>query len=114
MMNYVYTLRSDGVTIDSNPMLPGIVYDGDLTGYDLKVLPSRTNVSANWDGFGHDRDQTSVENAGKGKILILFKQVRITCSMIIIFTEKNILLSHLISIDTLIHFVIVLSLKAVV
>ncbi|XP_060596420.1 uncharacterized protein LOC132750448 [Ruditapes philippinarum] len=52
VLGYVYTLRSDGVTINSNPMLPGFVYDGDITGHDLKVLSSRTMVSANWEGFG--------------------------------------------------------------
>ncbi|XP_053400990.1 uncharacterized protein LOC123541000 [Mercenaria mercenaria] len=60
MLGFVYTLRSDGVTINSNPMLPGMVYDGDVTGYDLKVLSSRTMVSANWDGFGKLRQSKGV------------------------------------------------------
>ena len=69
MVGYVYTLRSNGVTIESNPLLPGIVLDGDLTGYDLKVLPSTTNVTANWDSFGYDREQTSIDNTRKGDII---------------------------------------------
>lgn len=62
MLGFIYTLRSDGVTIKSNPMLPGMVYDGDVTGYDLKVLSSRTLVSANWEGFGELRQPTAVSD----------------------------------------------------
>lgn len=51
MIGYTYLLRSDGVTVNTNPMLQGIVYDGDVTGYDLTVLLSRTNVTVNWDTF---------------------------------------------------------------
>ncbi|XP_053401006.1 uncharacterized protein LOC123523226 isoform X2 [Mercenaria mercenaria] len=69
MLGFVYTLRSDGVTINSNPMLPGMVYDGDVTGYDLKVLSSRTIVSANWEGFGELRqpgDISEILTGNKG------------------------------------------------
>ncbi|XP_076116641.1 uncharacterized protein LOC143084119 [Mytilus galloprovincialis] len=51
-LNYTYIIRSDGVTIEQDPLLPGKVFDGDITGYDLNFLPSKTMVTANWDGFG--------------------------------------------------------------
>ncbi|XP_076085326.1 uncharacterized protein LOC143056125 [Mytilus galloprovincialis] len=51
-LNYTYILRSDGVTIEKNPLLPGKVFDGDIRGYDIKFLPSNTIIYANWDGFG--------------------------------------------------------------
>ena len=51
-LNYTYILRSDGVTIEKNPLLPGKVFDGDVTGYDINYLPSNKIVYANWDGFG--------------------------------------------------------------
>lgn len=68
MIGYTYTLRSDGVTINTNPMLPGSVYDGDVTGYDLTVLPSRTNVTVNWDSFGESRSATGVARVLTGSV----------------------------------------------
>ncbi|VDH98959.1 Hypothetical predicted protein [Mytilus galloprovincialis] len=55
-LNYTYILRSDGVTIEKNPLLPGKVFDGDVTGYDINYLPFNTIVYANWDGFGLPAD----------------------------------------------------------
>ncbi|CAG2210833.1 unnamed protein product [Mytilus edulis] len=55
-LNYTYILRSDGVTIEKNPLLPGKVFDGDVTGYDINYLPSNKIVYANWDGFGLPAD----------------------------------------------------------
>ncbi|XP_062596534.1 uncharacterized protein LOC134257978, partial [Saccostrea cucullata] len=51
-IGYQYELRSTGVTIESTPLLPGKVYDGDIDGFDLNYLPLKTRVSANWNGFG--------------------------------------------------------------
>ncbi|CAG2187681.1 unnamed protein product [Mytilus edulis] len=51
-LNYTYIIRSNGVTIQQDPLIPGKVFDGDITGYDLNFMPSRTSVSANWDSFG--------------------------------------------------------------
>lgn len=51
-IGYQYVLRSTGVTIEDTPLLPGKVYDGDIEGYDLNYLPSKTRVYANWNGFG--------------------------------------------------------------
>jgi len=55
-LGYSYILRSNGVTISSNLLIPGEVYDGLVTGYDLTVVPSRTIVSTNWDNFGKSRE----------------------------------------------------------
>ena len=55
-LNYTYILRSNGVTVEKNPLLPGKVFDGDVSGYDLNFLPSKTVVYANWDGFGLPAD----------------------------------------------------------
>jgi len=68
MIGYTYTLRSDGVTVSANPMLPGTVYDGDVTGQDLTVLDSRTNVTANWNGFGEAKSPTGLAHVLTGKI----------------------------------------------
>ncbi|CAG2246701.1 unnamed protein product [Mytilus edulis] len=55
-LNYTYILRSDGVTIEKNPLLPGKVFDGDVRGYDINYLPSSNIIYANWDGFGLPAD----------------------------------------------------------
>ncbi|VDI73733.1 Hypothetical predicted protein, partial [Mytilus galloprovincialis] len=51
-LNYTYIIRSNGVTIEEDPLLPGKVFDGYITGFDLNILPSQRKVTANWDGFG--------------------------------------------------------------
>lgn len=55
-LGYSYILRSDGVTIQQNALLPGRVFDGDMAGYDLNVLTSQSIVRGNWDGFGLPAD----------------------------------------------------------
>lgn len=55
-LGYSYILRSDGVTIQQNALLPGRVLDGDMAGYDLNVLPSQSIVYGSWDGFGLPAD----------------------------------------------------------
>ena len=61
-LNYTYIIRSDGVTIKQEPLIPGKVYDGDVIGYDLNFLPSKSMVTANWDGFGLPATQLDVES----------------------------------------------------
>ncbi|VDI46307.1 Hypothetical predicted protein [Mytilus galloprovincialis] len=51
-LNYTYIIRSNGVTVEEDPLLPGKVFDGYITGFDLNILPSRRKISANWEGFG--------------------------------------------------------------
>lgn len=51
-LNYTYIIRSNGVTIEEDPLIPGRVFDGYIPGFDLNVQPSRRKISANWDGFG--------------------------------------------------------------
>ncbi|XP_070562332.1 uncharacterized protein [Ptychodera flava] len=53
-LGYSYSLRSDGVNIMMEPLLPGIVRDGDIVGLDLNYQASVVTLSANWDGFGQD------------------------------------------------------------
>jgi hypothetical protein len=66
-IGYIYTLRSNGVTIQETPLLPGKVYDGDLEGFDLKFLPSTTKVHANWNGFGLPADAIKQVDVKSGK-----------------------------------------------
>ena len=58
---YRYELHSDGVTIQSHPLVKGWVYDGGIAGYDLNILPSASTVSCHWNGFG---DTSSIAQAG--------------------------------------------------
>lgn len=66
-IGYVYTLRSNGVTIQETPLLPGKVYDGDIDGFDLNFLPSVTKVYANWNGFGLPADAIKQIDVNSGK-----------------------------------------------
>ena len=68
-IGYQYTLRSTGVTIEDTPLLPGKVYDGDIAGYDLNYLPSKTRVYANWNGFGLPPDAIVQVDVESGKWL---------------------------------------------
>nr|XP_006817093.1 PREDICTED: uncharacterized protein LOC100376421 [Saccoglossus kowalevskii] len=54
LLGFTYSLRSDGITIQKESLLPGNVRDGDIWGYDLNSQASVTYLAANWDGFGID------------------------------------------------------------
>ena len=58
-LGYVHTIHSDGVTVKLEPLLPGNVRDGDITGKDLNYQPSVTSLSANWDGFGQPQEDSN-------------------------------------------------------
>ena len=58
-LGYVHTIPSDGVTVKLEPLLPGNVRDGDITGKDLNYQPSVTSLSANWDGFGQPQEDSN-------------------------------------------------------
>ncbi|XP_077996021.1 uncharacterized protein LOC144449367 [Glandiceps talaboti] len=64
-LGYSYSLRSDGITIQKEPLLPGHVRDGDIQGYDINYQESITSLSGNWDNFGVNRqkymDEASME-----------------------------------------------------
>ena len=59
MLGFTYSVRSDGATIQLEPLIPGQVYDGLVTGVDLSFQSSTTTLSANWDGFGSDKQCTN-------------------------------------------------------
>ena len=74
--DYTYTLRSDGVTITAHALIPGYVYDGDVAGFDLIVLPFTSMVTANWDKFGDSAPlkNVAVKTGGPFSIYYFRKQ----------------------------------------
>ena len=64
---YIYTIRSNGVTLSSSSLLPGSVYDGEIPGYDLSILKSTSMATANWDGFGQLSETVEVSDILAGK-----------------------------------------------
>ncbi|XP_038062441.1 uncharacterized protein LOC119732930 [Patiria miniata] len=46
------TVRSDGITVKRDPLIPGQVYDGLLVGFDLTYQKETDRISASWKGFG--------------------------------------------------------------
>ncbi len=57
--------RSDGITVQREPLIPGIVYDGDLLGTDLNYQSSIDTLSANWGGFGGSNVVETVDHTGQ-------------------------------------------------
>ncbi|KAI8485273.1 hypothetical protein Bbelb_370200 [Branchiostoma belcheri] len=53
-LGYSYSVRSDGVTVKLDPLVPGVVWDGLIIGFDLSYQQSVTTLSANWDSFGKE------------------------------------------------------------
>ncbi|XP_048250418.1 uncharacterized protein LOC124151537 [Haliotis rufescens] len=53
-LGFTYTLKSNGITVRDDPLVPGEVNDGDVIGFDLQFLRTTTKVSANWGMFGSD------------------------------------------------------------
>ena len=51
-LGYVRSMRSDGVIVQVDPLIPGLVYDGPIPGYDFDSQASLTSIMANWNSFG--------------------------------------------------------------
>ena len=51
-MGVTTTIRSDGITVQREPLIPGRVLDGLLEGYDLTYQKETDTLSASWSGFG--------------------------------------------------------------
>lgn len=66
-LGYTYIIRSNGVTIEIDPLLPGEVFDGDIEGWDLQFQQSKTKVSANWRGFGLPAEANQQINVQSGR-----------------------------------------------
>lgn len=97
-IGYQYTLRSTGVTIENTPLLPGKVYDGDIEGYDLNYLSSKTRVYANWNGFGLPPNaivQVDVESGEYLKVRFLSNHSSCNCIFYDFFSNncKNLVIS---------------------
>ena len=85
---YVYVLRSDGVTIHNQPLVPGSVFDGDVFGIDLNVVSSKEQATCNWDGFGIVRNENHEEIlTGKGTYFENLKS-SLNCNITFTFVIK--------------------------
>ncbi|XP_046562952.1 uncharacterized protein LOC124271845 [Haliotis rubra] len=52
------------------PLVPGQVNDGDVVGFDLEFLRTKSKVSANWDKFGSDGNADEVSTGIKAENLV--------------------------------------------
>ena len=87
-IGYQYIIRSDGVTIQDDALLPGRVYDGDIAGIDLNYLPTKTSAYANWHAFGLPPEaivQIDVESGDSGLMVRLFVESRL-----LVHANKNV------------------------
>ena len=56
----VYRLRSNGSTVTTDGLEPGLVRDGPIPGQDLNYQESVTNLWAQWEGFGDGSPEQEV------------------------------------------------------
>ena len=102
VLGFPYSLHSNGVTVQLEPLLPGRVRDGDVIGFDLNYQASITQLSANWDDFGKDKKVDSVPN-GNGTINDLL-------SKMLIYSKNQRFLHHYACVDEFVfHFSILVS-----
>ena len=76
-LQYTYTIRSDGVTLKLEPLLPGEVRDGPVLGVDLHFQVSTDTLSANWDGFGLDKSPDTLSEHNHGIQSLLNKVLKL-------------------------------------
>ena len=81
-LDHTYIIRSNGVTVKQEPLIPGKVFDGEVIGYDLSFLGSKAMVTANWDGFGLPVNTKVQVDVLSGKIYLIFRHVCIILRMI--------------------------------
>ena len=66
-LGYSYTIHSDGVTIQLEPLIPGQVRDGSIIALDLNFQSSTDSLSASWDGFGSDKNPQTFSDYTSGE-----------------------------------------------
>ena len=66
----VVIARSDGVTVDIEPPVPGQVFDGPELGVDLNYQASVTTLSATWMGFGLANSQAPGQQIAKYEVAL--------------------------------------------
>ena len=57
-LGYIKSGRSDPISVEIDPLIPGLVFDGPFTGMDFNHQASLVTLSANWNSFGgnyHDK-----------------------------------------------------------
>ena len=65
MLGSTVTVRSDGVTVERDPLIPGHVFDGPFFGTDINFQQSTHVLQASWMGFGGRDDQQRFHHTGK-------------------------------------------------
>ena len=81
-LGYSYSIHSDGVTIQLEPLIPGQVLDGNTPGVDLNFQPSTDTLSANWNGFGSDKDPQTFSEYPSGKVKVMHLSYLLTVRVI--------------------------------
>ena len=85
-LNLAITIRSDGITIKRDPLIPGQVYDGPLEGFDLTYQKETDTISASWSGFGQGIPvKETVEHTGK----MIYKKLSLIVDIIIILISYS-------------------------
>ena len=72
VLGFSQIIRSDGIAIQKDPLYPGTVNDGDVTGFDLLYWPFTNKVTANWDHFGVQNTASFQPKVLSGLLSVLF------------------------------------------
>ncbi|CAH1250560.1 FAT1 [Branchiostoma lanceolatum] len=68
VLGNTWTVRSDGITVQREPLVPGVTRDGKIIGYDLSYQASVTELCANWDNFGASTTAVSSNPSGNPQV----------------------------------------------
>ncbi|XP_066300154.1 uncharacterized protein [Branchiostoma lanceolatum] len=60
--------RSDGITIEAEALVPGVVFGGPITGFHIPYQVSTTEISANWNYFGTERNNLEGKATGNEEV----------------------------------------------
>ncbi|XP_078660674.1 uncharacterized protein LOC144905141 [Branchiostoma floridae x Branchiostoma belcheri] len=84
-----FILRSDGISIRKEPLIPGEVRDGPVLGLDQNFQLSITTLSANWDQFGIDREVAGVLDGNERSDLEINKHQTIDHYEVAVGTDRR-------------------------
>ncbi|XP_072034301.1 uncharacterized protein [Amphiura filiformis] len=68
ILGLTVTARSDGITVQQDPLIPGHVFDGPFFGKDMNYQLSINVLSASWDGFGGEKNSPNIDHTGNDEI----------------------------------------------
>lgn len=95
IMGMSFLQRSNGITVQLKPLVPGSVFDGPLEGFDLNYQTPTDKLWANWQGFGRSQEKEGgFEHTGACVVLLCSLKILTKVVCCLFHQHLNLITGH--------------------